>query len=359
MFHLFGLSFGANKYLIDDYTRLKYTKVSNGIGTAVLTVDASHAAVDGLALDDELEIWRGNIHPLWDYTPFVDFRGLYRGPVRRRLYDGSEVVDLTFQHEMALLQRPIHAYQAGQDGVSSFAAMPIDEIMHALVVTNFNGVTADRLYAASSIGVVSDTITSFATAIDYSAAYRNLLTALQELADYEDIVFNLTKDSSSTADWTFTVQETTIGADRRDEVYFEVGRENLVEANVDQVQLASTLAIAAGQGDGTDREVVTYAANDFDAAINQIELFLDSRHLDSTDKLTAYAQAILEQGRYRPQLRFQVHQRPDLAYGKHYGWGDIVTVRYGGVTFVQRIREVAVSIDGNDEEIQLGTEDIA
>lgn len=358
-FNVFAFTFGTGKYIIDDYIELRYTKVQNSVGTAIIRVDASHPAVTGLALDDEIEIWRGNIHPLWSYTPFADWRGFYRGKTPRRLYDGSEVVDLFFQHETSLLQRPIIAYQAGQDTYSTWTATTIDEIMADMVTDNFSGAGSPRIYNASSKTVVPDTVTNYATAIDYSAAYRNLLTALQELADYEDIVFQVTKGSSlTTTTFTFYSDASTIGADRTATVVFDAARENITEATLEQRQTAQTLMIAAGQGTGTDRTTATYATSDFNAGTNQIEQYLDARHLDTSGKLTDYAIAIGEQGKYTPSLRFQPLQRPTLAYGNHYSWGDLVTVNFGGSTFTQRIAEVAVSVNGNNEEIQIGTVEV-
>jgi len=355
----FIASYGSNKYIIDDYIELRYTKVQNDIGTAVVRVDIDHAAVAGLSLDDEIEIWRGNVHPLWNFTPYAEWRGFYRGKTTRRLTDGSEVADLFFQHEMSLLQRPINAFKAGQDALSTWSSTTIDEIMSDLVDNNFNSTSTDRIYNASSKTVTPDTVTNYASSIDYSAAYRNLLTALQELADYEDIVFEVTKTSSATVSaFTFYTDATTIGTDRQSSVFFGANKENITEAQLEQRQTANTLIIAAGQGEGTDRATATYTTGDFNAGTNQIEQYLDARHLATSDLLTDYATSIGEQGVYRPSLRFQPLQLPDLAYGNHYFWGDIVTVRFDGTDYVQRISDVTITVDANNEEIQIGTVDI-
>ena len=129
MFSITAFTKGANPYIIEDYTELTYTKVSNGVGTAVLTVPLAHACVAGLALDDEIEIWRGNPYPTWGYDYYVDWRGFYRGAYKRRLYDGREVADLLFWHEMQLLQRSVNAYKAGIANYSTWSSKKTDRIM--------------------------------------------------------------------------------------------------------------------------------------------------------------------------------------------------------------------------------------
>lgn len=363
MSNVFAVTYGANPSIISDYIELSYTKVKNAVGLAVITVDISHPAVTGLALDDEVEIWRGELDPSWDMTPYIDFRGLYRGAIRRHLPDGSDVVDLTLQHEMCLLQRPINAFKSGVDsstlnGYSVWNATPIDDIMEDLVDFNFAGHTTYRITAASSKNVQGATSGSFASPIDFTAPYRNVLAALQELADYEDIVFNVTKASSASAAWTFTAYPLTIGTDRSATVIFEPSRENIAEVTLNEQRLQPTTTIAAGQGEGINRATVVYKTADFNAGTNQIEQFLDARHLDSTDKLTDFATAVGEQDKYRPQIRFTPLQTPALHYGQHYFWGDIVTVRYNDNDYTQRVSEVTVRVNAREETIQIQTESV-
>lgn len=356
-FSILAFTKGANPYVIDDYTELTYTKVSNNVGTAIVTVPLNHPAVAGLAVDDEIEIWRGNPHPTWDYTYFVDWRGFYRGAYKRRLYDGREMADLLFWHEMQLLQRAVNAYKAGVADYSTWSSKKTDRIMYDLVTNNFDGATGSRITAATSKPLTTGTYSAFGSTIDYSAAYRNVLATIQELATIDNSVFNVEKPGGS-SDWIFTAYPLTISADLRSDILFDVGRENMIETALDDQRTAATVAIVGGQGEESSRTVVAVASADRTIGANNLEVFLDARHLTTSGSLSTYGAANLEDNKNRQAIRFQPMQRPAFAYGKHYSFGDIVSVRFQDVTSVQRVREVTVQVTGTEERIQIGTEDI-
>lgn len=345
---------GTNSYVL-DYIELAYTKKCNDVGTAVVTVRADHPAVTGLALDDPLAIWRTNDDPLWDYDGYVDWRGFYRGGYRRWLANGQEVVDLFFWHEMQLLQRAINAYKAGIDGYSTWTATEADQIMEDLVNNNFSSAAGSRITTATSKAISGSLISPFGTVVDFSAAYRNVLAALQDLATLDRSVFTL---SPTFGGWDFQSFSLTIGTDRRDYVLFDMRSENMIEASLDDQKTRSTVAIVAGQGEASDRLATTVTSLDRDVGTNNLEVYLDARHLTSSDALVAYGDANLADNRNRQILRFQPMQKVALAYGKHYGHGDVISVWFGGVLKTQRIRETTVQVSGGTTLVEIGTEDI-
>jgi hypothetical protein len=356
MFSITAFTKGANPYIIEDYTELTYTKVSNGVGTAVLTVPLAHAAVTGLALDDEIEIWRGNPYPTWSYDYYVDWRGFYRGSYKRRLYDGREVADLLFWHETQLLQRSVNAYKAGIANYSTWTSKKTDRIMYDLVTNNFASAAGSRITTATSKNLLTGTYSAFGSTIDYSAAYRNVLTCIQELATIDRSVFSVEKPAGSSA-WYFTAFPTTIATDRRD-ILFDVGRENIIEVALNDQATAATVAIVGGQGEDSNRTVVAVTSADRNIGTNNLETFLDARHLTTSGSISTYGAANLEDNKNRQSIRFQPLQKPAFAYGKHYAFGDIVSVRFKGVTSVQRIREATIQVTGTEERIQIATEDL-
>lgn len=355
MFSITAFTKGANPYIIEDYTELTYTKVSNNVGTAVITVPLAHPCVTGLALDDEVEIWRGNPYPTWSYDYYVDWRGFYRGAYKRRLYDGREVADLLFWHEMQLLQRSVNAYKAGIANYSTWSSKKTDRIMYDLVTNNFNSAGGSRVTTATSKAITTGTYLAFGSTIDFSAAYRNVLTTIQELATIDKSVFVVEEVGGN---WEFRADSTTIATDRRSEVLFDVLLENTTELTLDDQKTAATVAIVGGQGEDSNRTVVAVTSADQDIDTNNLETFLDARHLTASGSLSTYGAANLEDNKNRAVLRFQPLQKPAFAYGKHYAFGDIVSVRFKGVTSVQRVREVTVQVTGTEERIQIGTEDL-
>lgn len=346
---------GANSYVIGDYVELAYTQKGNDVGSAVVTVRGNHAALAGLALDDPVAMWMSNDDPTWAYTARVDWRGFYRGAYRRWLEDGQEVVDLFFWHEMELLQRAINAYKAGVAGYSVWSATATDQIMTDLVNNNFSGAAGSRITTATSKVVSGSIITPFGSTVDFAAAYRNVLAALQDLATIDGSVFTV---APTFGGWSFQVYPLTIGTDRRAYVLFDVRSENMVTAELDDQKVRSTVAIVAGQGEEAARTVVTVTSADRAIGTNNLETYLDARHLTTSGALTAYGNAHLEDNRNRQIVRFQPLQKVALAYGKHYYHGDVVAVRFGGTTKVQRIQETTVQVRGGETLIQLGTEDI-
>ena len=104
------------------------------------------------------------------------------------------------------------------------------------------------------------------------------------------------------------------------------------------------------------QQVLTTAARNIGS--NNYEMMVDARHLSSSSSLQAYGDGVLNATRYRPRLRFRPAQLPILNYGQHYFWGDVVTARLAGQSFVQRIMQVTVQKNAQGETLDLGLEDI-
>ena len=83
---------------------------------------------------------------------------------------------------------------------------------------------------------------------------------------------------------------------------------------------------------------------------NDIEAFIDGRSYSTTAALQAIGDKAMFDRRARQSLSFSVLQVPNAYYGKDYFVGDLVTARYLGASFTQKVQAVNVTFDqaGNE-----------
>lgn len=364
MYTYVARTYGANPYILDALIALSYTKVVNDVGMATITVPGDDPAVTGLALDDELEIVR-HTQASALVPASIDFRGLYRGFTRRTLESGLEVVDLFFFHENEILRRMINAYPAGEFAITEWSGVSVEAAMIAIVLNNSSGRTIDvtsrleRVTPATSKVLAINVDLGGAAVADYANPYRNVLTAMQELASVANAVFMVWKSSAASTTWGVYVEQETLFQDRRNTVVFEVERGNLREPALDQRSIGeTTVAMVGGAGDGVGRTVRTRTSAHRDVGWNNYEAFVDARHLPTADALDIYGDGVLNERKAKPLLTFTPIQTPDCSYGQHYFWGETVTVRYGGQSYVHRVAQVSVQYSAEGERIQLGFEEL-
>lgn len=365
MFTHFVRTYGTNAFIIDNPIRSSYTKIMNDVGIAVITVPGDHPAVDGLQLDDQIEIYRANHHTAILLSPYQDWLGLYRGYTLRTTADGREVADLFAFHENEILSRAVVAYPAGNNGVTKFTGVTALSVMQAIINDNFagdviSGSTPRTNQATTKVVLPFAPSVPGSTVSDYDVAYRNVLSVLQELAELDNSTFAVFKNSPSNTDWLIAIDGVTFAGDKRSTIIFETRRESVADLELDLRTIGEvTVAIVGGQGEGNSRTFVTRTSANRDINTNNYESFLDGRNLTTTAALEAYGDALIARTKARPTLRFRPVQLGGNTYGRSYEWGDVVTVRHRNVSYVQRIREVAVTYDGaNGESISLGFENL-
>jgi hypothetical protein len=361
MYTHFVRTYGANAYFIDNYLSDSYTKMANDVGMAVITVPANHPAVTGLALDDVIEIFRGNNYPDNALPYYADWTGFFRG-VTYRSVGGMDVADIFAWHENEVLRRAISAYPAGVSGTSQFNGYTATTVMNVQISDNFASKTASfigtpRIAQATSKFVASGSISvPSSTTADFSTGGRTVLATLQELAELDQSVFVVKRSGSN---WLVYIARNTFATDRRADTVFDVRRENVNSVELDARKVGeTTVAIVAGVGDGASRPYVTRFSPDHDYATNHYEMFIDGRGLASTAALEAYGDAFINRSKARPLMRFTPVQLPYFSYGRNYFFGDIVTCRYGDQELVQRIMSVSVTYGSQGETVQLGLENL-
>lgn len=122
------------------------------------------------------------------------------------------------------------------------------------------------------------------------------------------------------------------------------------------VAARATTAVAAGQGEGSDRATSLVDGADY-ATDNDIELFVDARNASTAGAREGQAALNLTEAEEQSVLEFNVIMTGDIFYSpvavngrKTYHVGDRVLASYGGDE-IRRIRAAAVTWDsGGDEE---------
>lgn len=342
-------SAGVLTAVITDFISLSYVKGVNEPGVLSFVLNAEHDAIASLTLDAQVEVWRRDVDAGIDW--YCDFYGLWRGEERAANSDGTSYYTATCPGQLSLLARPIVAYYAATDGRNSFTADPAETIAKALVQYNAtsSGTTGDgRLRDVTLSGISVQADAASGPSIDYACAWRNLLTALQEIAQVGGGDFDLVKTGA--AAWEFRWYNGQLGTDRSATVTFALQYGNmanpkLVRSSVDE----RTVAIVGGQGEETSRNVTVRTGANYSAS-NSVEVFVDARELTLTASLDAKGDRELDTYQQRAQLSFDVLQVPSTLYGLHYGLGDLVTGYYQGVTATKVIQRVTVEIGEDGQE---------
>jgi len=343
-------SSGVLTNIITDFLKLAYVREVNGPGTLQFTLNAEHIAIDDLALDAQVEVWRADA--VNGVAWYCDFYSFWRGEQRRTDNDGSATYTAYCIGQMSLLARAIVAYKAGTTFRSAFTSFKAESIAKDLVIYNATnaGTTADgriRTVTLAGIGVQADGATG--NTLDFNCAWRNLLASLQEVAQVGGGDFDLIKTGAQT--WEFRWYNGQRGADKSATITFALQYGNM--ANPQLVRNSSdekTIAIVGGQGEESSRTVVVRTGANYEATHNATETFVQASSYTTTDGLNAAGDRELDTLKRRDVLTFDVLQIPSTRYGLHYGLGDLVTGYYQGITATKIIQRVTVSLDASGAE---------
>lgn len=337
------------------FTSLAYRNEVNAPGYCRVTFAGNHPARSLLPTNGQIEVYRRN--PDLGVSWYRDFVGVFRGQTHRTNEIGEWVIESP--GIMSLLGWRSVAWYAGTSNRSTFSAVAAETIMKTLVSYNAganataangrvrDGVTSGKL---SNIWTISNqTDGAGGTAKTWSCAWDNLLGTLQALQKSgAGGDFDLIKTAASTFEFRWYAGQR--GTDRTASVIFSLDRGNMAQPEYTfNRQNEATVAIVAGQGDGTSRVVTTRNGADYSSS-NDIEAFVDGRSYSTTAALQAIGDKAMFDRRARQTLNFSVLQVPNAYYGAHYFLGDLVTARYLGTSFTQKVQAVPVSFDNAGNE---------
>ncbi len=331
----------------DDMLELDYHKEVNGPGLLRFTLGDRHRAIDLLARDAQIEVWRQ--HPLHDVGWYVDFYGLVE--TWTRASDATETVEVTAPGQLSMLGWRHVAYPAGTPDRTVFTGREAETIMRLLVEYNAgpSATTANgRTFAGAIPGLSSGTSLGQGTIVPWRCFGKNLLATLQKLAPLAGGDFDLVK--TGPAAWAFGFYPGQRGTDRRTDVVFSLDRGNMAQPTLTyDYRQAKTVAIVAGQNAGSARSFVVRTSADYTAGFHR-ETIEDARAHDDAG-LVSEGDARLGELAPVVGLDFAVLQTSATLYGKHYGLGDLVTGSYLGAKVVKKVMGVTVKLKGGKETI--------
>jgi len=135
-------------------------------------------------------------------------------------------------------------------------------------------------------------------------------------------------------------------------VIFGLGFGNMITPVLSNDRTNEVTAVyALGRGtDDAKQIVLVESADTADSPWNRIEKVVNAGSAsgdDQTDQLTSVARSELESGKFDTRISFGVMQIASTYYGKHYFWGDLVTVEFKDKTFSKKIIEVRATVSQN------------
>jgi hypothetical protein len=212
-----------------------------------------------------------------------------------------------------------------------------------------SGTTGDgRARNVSLTGISIQTDGATGNTIDFLCAWRNLLSAVQEVAQIGGGDFALVKTGAQA--WEFRWYAGQLGTDRSATITFATQYGNMANPKLVRNSMEErTIAIVGGQGEESARSVVVRTGAN--VATNPAEVFVDARSYTATAGLEAEGDRELDAMKRRDALTFDVLQVPSTLYGVHYDLGDLVTAVYQDVTATKMVRRVGVSLaeDGREQ----------
>lgn len=346
---------GATQAVITDGLSIGYTRRVNEPGMLSFFVKDNHPALTYLTHNAQVEVYRRNadIGLAW----YRDFTTI----IRKLTWNTQEATSLRVDAPgiMNVLSWNVVGYRAGTSNRNSFSGAKAETILKNLVTYNAtaSGTTGDgrirnavdgsgKLSGLFTVTVQADAAGGNTLTLDKS--WGNLLTTLQDVQTIAGGDFDLIKTAATTFEFRFYAGQR--GTDRTSSLTFALDRGNMANPTFTDDRIEErTVALAAGQGDGSNRTVVTRTGTDY-GATRMMEGFMDGRMNSSTASLNAEGDAALDAWRSRPQLSFDVLQVPNAYYGVHYDVGDLVKAVYRGTSYTLKVAGVSVSFESNGAE---------
>lgn len=324
---------GAKVAEFSDMLGLSFERRVNAPGAVALTVSGEDQAAALFEANGQIEVWRRV--PELGIDWYREAAYLVEDeedamPQRTRVHTASG------RGYLSLCDRRIVAAFAGS--AQAAKAGPADDVMKAIVREQLGpAATAGRVVAGLSVQADSGE----GQAVVKAFSYRNVLEVLQDLSA-AGVDFDIV--GTGPGKYEFRTYPGQLGADRRETVLFALNYDNMAGPRW-QVRRAAlrNAVLVAGQGEGELRETVWCEEAGLDGWTRR-EAFVDARDQESAAALEARGSAALARTKTLAQLTFQVQQTSALAYGRDYGLGDLVRVRYGSHQVDKKIVGVKIEV---------------
>lgn len=358
---------GAFSEPMDDFLRLQYSLVENGVGLLEGVWPPTH---------DDYLFNGADIVPDAQLTvarrvgggPFVvegEAGWLIRYGRQTVGANGERTTTLRAVPGNDLLRRRIVAYAAGS-AEADYAAQPADDAMKQIVYENL-GAGAARANANISSYLSIQPDLSQGASIAKAFARRSVLGVLQEYAQASALAGKYlafdTVALGRPGQFQFRTYLGQRGVDRRlnggAALNFGPQFGNLLNASIEFDHLAEVTSVyAGGLGEESARAIgtATDPARIALSPFNLCEQFIDSRFTDDTAVLDNEAEYALRNGIYKIIVSGQLQDTVGCQYGQDYAWGDYLTLQVGNVAADCRLSVVMVTLEngraGHSENLQ-------
>jgi len=135
--------------------------------------------------------------------------------------------------------------------------------------------------------------------------------------------------------------------DKTNEVFYSNEMHNLLKFSKNIQKPDGNYVYVGGGGEGTSRVIVEGGDSASMSRWGRVEAWKDRRDTSDTGELTqAITQYLKEQNDKEQQIQFSA-----LASLDQVGLGDVISVVFDGVTYIETIRQILIKTDGVSEEI--------
>jgi len=356
---------------IPDFMALQYVRTVNDVGYISLTLD-NETAVGVVGLDYRIAVWR-RIPGVATFA-YIDTKTIF---FMRRWTKTQSVTIIEGFSATYLLGNQIGntGRILAYDADSAFATYSgaADDVLKQIVRDNYTAIDASRDIGTGTSGVDLSAYLTVASnraeapSIDKAASRRNVLRTLQEICDTSaqlgtPLYFDIETDpgqGSLKFVTTITCRSTDRSTGTGDgSVVFDPDDGGVTDLSITfDYENAASAAVAAGLGKETDRLVGTSTDS---SRINMSafayrEVFRNAAFMDadSQDIVDDEAAAMLYEFRPRVSLTGSIIGNESLVYGRDWKFGDKVSVNAFGAIYDAHIATVAVSVENNEEGIQV------
>lgn len=345
---------GSLQAVFDDWNSVYIYPRVNDFGYHTISIDGTDPRRALFVFDAIIEVWRR------DQTAgipwYIEYAGFHRTSQDQISDKGTALFTSYGRAFEDLIHRREVLYPATTSGDTKSG--PADDIIKAYARENA-GPAALAANGRARDGVVP----GFTVAADIgsaptwsgSAAWKNLLTAIQTIANTTPLDFWVTRTGVT---FLLDVRAPRRGLDRTGAgaaapVVFSLARQNMsqpfaVETRTDEVNVVVVL----GPGTDTNREIVIRTSTDrLLSPWNDAEKTFDARNTASA-ALGDAGDAHLQQLRATKHVTFTALNTHALVYGRDYFVGDLVLATFAGIQQPKKLLGVEITIANGTEDIR-------
>lgn len=344
-----------------SFVSLKYTRVVNDVGTAILVLPGTFNQQLIRAPDGRIEIWR-RLPDMSKEVLETETTWLIKKVTNERDDEGRETIILEADTPLCLLREPgrFVNYNADDTDNTTVTNAAADDAIKFIARRNIGANASGARNLSAYISIPANL--GLGGIISKSFAWRDCLKVMQEFANasaQQDVyvAFDIVAPTPDTLELRTYVGQR--GVDHR----FPGGLNPVIISpdfgNMGEYTLATdwrneiTYAKAGGRGEGAQR-LTAEAQDDTRIGMSPFglrEKFVQATQYETTTGLQAEAQAVVRQGRPKQIFRGRILDVPDTRYGVHWQWGDYVTVQASGQSFDARIDAIEVTVAKGKETI--------